>query len=831
MFTNRIWLIVSIVAVSSVILLALFWNRENRELSPVIHAVPTDAALIVETRDIQYLTRKILNNDYLSPILSKGTSTHQLYSELVFVDSVIRSDQNLKRLFNENTVILSIHHSDPDHFETLISSGSRDNKKNLSDLNALFLKIDPSFKKTEKNFDGAIITKQDNDKQTLYYSFYEDYFLFSKSEICIQKSIKNINGGVSLFDNENFKTIYSLVNAQNDAEIYLNYGNLSKILGSYLGKSSEATEKFLNTFADWSVFDLNIKKDEIELTGHTGLKQEMQYLSMFKDVEPGKSDMLKIMPEKTNLFISLNIQSGRDFRYRFEDYLAQIKELNNKQIELSAFHHTCKIDPDKSGLYELTDNEIGLVMEDYNKTGKQHNTYAFIKINDKSKTKHFLQTVTEEFCKTKKLNPDDYNHSLIPNEDYELRKIPVNTIPELYYGSIFKDISAEYYTFIEDYLIFGESFDALSSLLDAYMKDKTFRRKSPDFKYPGNLADESNILFYINLFNSREIIKDFLGAGNSENFIRDIDFLTSVKGPSIQFIADSYPIYSVIKINFSTEKKGVSETIWEVKLDSLIATKPFIVVNHTNQEKEIVIQDVGNKIYLIDKNGNILWSRQLEGRILGKIVQIDYFNNEKLQLLFNTKNKIHCIDRNGNWVEGFPKEIKSEASSGLTLIDYDRDKNYRIFIPGKNNQIYLFNKEFKQIEGWEFNATLSNVFAELLVYQFNETDYVTFRDNTSFYILNRRGQKRVFPEVEIPLSKNTPLFFTADNNKYKAHFTMTGSSGTVYFLFPDGKVMNKTYDTFSNNHHFLYEDINGDQIPDYVFTDSNRTTVYDGATD
>ncbi len=831
MFNNKLLLIVSIVAIIAVIFIAVFWGKKNRELSPVIYAVPTDAALIIETQDFIYLTRKVLKNDYINPIISKLSETKKFHNTLKFIDSLTTADNKIKKFLTDNTVTLSVHSSGPNVFETLFAASSRDNKNNISIINAIFLNLNRKYKKTEESFDGSIIIKQENDEHEFYYTFYEDYFLFSPSEIIIQKAVKNINGGVSLFDINNFKTLYQLVKNKNDAEIYVNYENFSRLSDTYLHNSQRRIKNLIKTFADWSVFDLNIGKTEIELKGHTILKAEMQYLSMFKTIKPGKSNIIKIMPEKSSFFVSFNIQSGREFQYQFEDYLAQIKELNDKQIELATFHNNFKINTDKNGLYELTDNEIGLLFEDFNKNGKQHHVFAFIKIKDKTQTEFFLNTVVTQYCNVNQIKVEEYNISRNNNEDYYIKKVPVKNIPEIYFGNIFDNISAEFYTFIEDYLIFGESSDALNGMIDSYIKDKTFKRKSTDNKFLSDLASESNILLFINILNSENIIKSALKEKKAERFAKDINLLSGIQGPAIQFISDSYPIYSVIKIGFNTEKKDISETVWEVKLDTLIATKPYIIHNHLNQEKEIIIQDVANKLYLIDKNGNTIWTRQLDEKIIGKIYQIDFYNNEKLQLFFNTKNKIHCIDINGNWVEGFPKKLKTEASCGLTLIDYEKDKNYRIYVPSKNNKIYLFDKDVNPVEGWEFKNSSSHITKEITIYQYNETDYITFRDNSGFHILNRRGQKRIFPEVEIPLSKNTDIFFTPDNPKEKAHFTMTGTSGTVYFLFPDGKVTKKTFDTFSNNHLFLFDDITGDLIPDYIFTDNNRTTVFNGASD
>ena len=414
------------------------------------------------------------------------------------------------------------------------------------------------------------------------------------------------------------------------------------------------------------------------------------------------------------------------------------------------------------------------------------------------------------------------------NESYTISKLPIKNLPEIFYGTVFQDINAEYYTLIDEFIIFGKSVSDLEEIINAFEKDKTFKRKSPNYEFIKSLPDESNISFYIDIQHSAKNIENNLQEKTAVKFEKNTSSLKRVQGPAIQFIFDSYPAYTTIDIGLNSLNQEISETIWEVRLDTLITGKPYIVLNHNTEEKEIVIQDAANKIYLIDKNGKILWTRQLDGKIISNIYQIDYYENNKLQLLFNTENKIYCIDRIGNWLEGYPVKLKSKATDGITLFDYDQNRNYRIFVACANKSVYLFDKNGENISGWDFEKTKSYVSGAVKHFKNGDKDYISFRDQNNLYLLNRRGEVRINPEVSIPLSKNTEIWFTEDNKNDKAHFSVSNPSGTVYSIYEDGKIEKITIKTYTRDHYYVYKDINGDHVPEYIFTDKNQTDVYDG---
>ncbi len=636
MINNKTLLIVSIIAVIAVITLSIYFGRTKRNLSPVISAVPNKVALILETNDFSYLINKISKNKDIKSIVSELKLTRKFNKDFLFLDSLLRSNKIFKKFTNNKTVIISAHLLGKENMDFLFATSFSERNKIIQTFNSEILKIDENIISEGKIFAGAEIFHKriPYKKLEFFYTFYEDYFLMSFSEVLLQKSIKNINSKASLFSDNNFKTLYQNASNKNIASIFINYNNFFSYINSTSTNTFKDKNMLMQKFADWSVFNLNIKRKEIKLTGHTILKPEMQFLRMFKNTKPERNKVLKILPEKTSMFITLNIGDGSDYKYKYEEYLGMMRNLNNHKIRLAEFYKKYRITEDKNSLYEIIGNEIALVYEDFNKNGKKHNAFVFLKYKDIEKADMFFSSLNK-FAG----NNSEVQKYISNNQEYRIFKVPEKNLPEMFFGTIFKDINASYVSFINDFMVFSEKISSLKTLINSYENDRTLKRKSQNYSFIRSFSDQSNIFFYTDLFHSKSIVKQIFKEEKAKQFEEDATVFEKIQGPAIQFISDTYPIYTSLKFTVNSKKQVISETVWEVRLDTVIAGKPFIVLNHNTNEKEIVIQDVANKIYLINKSGKILWTRQLDGKIISEIYQIDFYKNKKLQLLFNTKKK------------------------------------------------------------------------------------------------------------------------------------------------------------------------------------------------
>jgi hypothetical protein len=184
---------------------------------------------------------------------------------------------------------------------------------------------------------------------------------------------------------------------------------------------------------------------------------------------------------------------------------------------------------------------------------------------------------------------------------------------------------------------------------------------------------------------------------------------------------------------------------------------------------------------------------------------------------------LFLIDRNGNNVAHFPVTLKSPATNGVNVFDYHNNRDYRYFVAGEDRKIYAYDFEGKIILGWNFGQTDSEVTTPVQHFRISGNDYIVFKDNSKIYIQDRQGETRVPVSKQFTNSKN-PLVFNLNGTP---KIVATDSGGKVYYLHFDGKVEEKKTARFSENHFFTADDLDGNDIPDFVFVDGNEVTVMD----
>jgi hypothetical protein len=292
---------------------------------------------------------------------------------------------------------------------------------------------------------------------------------------------------------------------------------------------------------------------------------------------------------------------------------------------------------------------------------------------------------------------------------------------------------------------------------------------------------------------------------------------------AVQFQQNNKMIYNNLYLQYIPEIKEEAITVWESHLDTTTTFKPVLVTNHYTKENEIFVQDLNNKVYLINKVGRILWKLQLNEKINSEIYQIDFYKNGKLQFLFSTENKIHLIDRKGNYVERYPVKLRSPSTTGLAMFDYGKTRDYRMFIPCKNKNVYLYNIEGSLINGWNFKQTDTWVTNPIQHFRVNTNDYIIFSDLHRTYILNRRGEERINIKNQFSKSKNNSFFLDKTNNE--TSFITTDTSGLVKYINLDGTVKSKQVGSYSANHYFDYQDINADGFNDFILLDRKKLEV------
>jgi hypothetical protein len=284
--------------------------------------------------------------------------------------------------------------------------------------------------------------------------------------------------------------------------------------------------------------------------------------------------------------------------------------------------------------------------------------------------------------------------------------------------------------------------------------------------------------------------------------------------------------YNNFLFRHQPSNKIKAATEWETRLDTTIAFKPQLVINHYNNEKEILVQDMKNTVYLINKTGRILWKKKLEEPILSEVTQIDYYKNGKLQYLFNTESQIHMLDRNGNFVERYPINLPAKAVNALSIFDYDKRKNYRIFVPTADKQVYCYDIEGRIVSGFNFKGADNPIISPIQYVRDKNNDYLLVTDVSRIYMLDRRGNPRIKLNKQFNPSRNNLFEYQAGTATRGGRLIRTDEGGMLYYIYFNGEVESQPIADFSPLHYFKFEDVTGDNIADIVFVDKNKLNVF-----
>jgi hypothetical protein len=177
-------------------------------------------------------------------------------------------------------------------------------------------------------------------------------------------------------------------------------------------------------------------------------------------------------------------------------------------------------------------------------------------------------------------------------------------------------------------------------------------------------------------------------------------------------------------------------------------------------------------------------------------------------------------------VESYPIKLQAPATNGISIFDYDHKRDYRIFVATKNKQVYVYDVQGRIQKGWEFNLTQNFVRGKIQHFIDKGSDYIVFSDDLKTYITDRRGKIRTIPKADFPRSNKNIYYLDKATKTYGSRLLTTSISGTVMFIYlADGKVTKLETGKYSPNHYFEFEDVDGDNSPDFIYADDEKLTV------
>jgi len=797
----------------------IFLKRDQNPLTNPLHAVPLNTAMVLEIKYPVSFISQIRNNNELWKGLSQLEGLDRTNRFFGLVDSLIKNDEKLQTLFNKRSIILSINQTGKNQFDPLYLC-SIPNRYEANQAISQITKLVPASEKTETkkyNQTKVYIFKTNHSPDSIIYlSYHRGILMASPFEILLQDAIRQVETESGIDDSPGFKRLMQTAGQHVDANMYIQFRNFSNLMELWF-KTGFADTFGIKGFADWSELDLNLKSQTILLNGFAFSSDEKgKFMQVFQGQTPQSIKFPRIVPAGSNGFVGFGIDNIDLYLKNLRNYMEEIGErdrfnINEQQI-IQAFG--------ESSIQEIE----AIFRNEFAQITLSDGTCLFaMGIRGYRDGNELLQRFFSRYTnKTHEaISSFRKDYSIDKESVFPIYRMPITYFPTRLLGPWFKNCSADYVATFDDYLIFSNSYAGLTRFIYTNILQKTVAYDADFNRFANFLTSKANFYLYANVTGNCSQAGQLLNEQGYAYFKRNKKTIRDFYAIGWQFSVENNLLYNNLLFRYQPSTQIKAATVWETRLDTLVAFKPALVTNHLTNEQEIFVQDLKNTIYLINKEGRIIWKRKLNEPIESEIFQVDFYKNGKLQYLFNTKHQLQLIDRNGNSVERYPIDLPSPASAPLNLFDYENRKNYRIFIPGADQQVHVFDIEGKRIAGFNFPGADNTIVSQVQYIRKGNKDYLAINDTSRIYIVNRQGETRIKLSKQFSPSVNNS--FTYDSGV----LVRTSTNGTIYSIDFDGNVTSKVIQKFTPDHFFNYQDIDNDGVSEYIFVDQNKLMVFE----
>lgn len=809
-----------------IIAAALYFVKENTHpTSSVYHAIPLDATLIVDIKDLGKFKTEIADNQFWKDI-SVTPVFYQFNQQVQLMDSLKRSNPKLNTIQNLSLVI----------------SGHPVGKENIELLYYIKIEAEKDFRQIDnliKNYNNnkivyaihnyertAIrdITFAEKKGENFSYTWSNGIMILSKSSLLVENSVRQLLAQESLLNQKELSEIMKTAGKSSLVNFYINFEYLPRI-GLKLAHSKFKKEfGYLKHFGSWVELDLNLKPDILILNGFSCSKlNEPGFESLFKNQKPVKLEIFSKIPLASNTFTVLGISNFSQYQKDYQSFLESQDNGQVRKASLQALKTNYNIDLVK-GFRDIFDQEAGTVITNLAEDTVVNQAFSIIRTKGKEDAEKILNGYISEYANKTNLQTNKLISEKTIEKDLKISiwSLPFGNIPALLFGQLFSVSENQYCTFVNNYLIFGNSPNALLKYIVNLAQNSSLGTDLEFNNFSEYFASQSNFFFYNNPGLSGNIYPNYLKQDIIQSLGIQLGHFDKMQAIVYQFnISDNSLIYNNIFIKYKTSNTvNNAKTTWESSLDANMIGKPLILKSNANNPSAIFLQDAKNQLYSVNNMGRILWKIKLQEPVISEIYQIDYYKNGKQQMLFNTVSRIYMVDRKGNAVETFPVTLKVNATNGLALFDYDKNRNYRIFVAGKDQKIYGYDKDGKLLEGWDLVQTETEVVQPIQYFRIEEKDLLVFNDKQRLYVLDRKGNE-IVKTPNMPVSINNKASLINSRALKEARFVITDTSGKVYFLALDGSIKVTDYGKYPGNHWFDVYDVDGDGVKDFIFTYGN----------
>ena len=757
---------------------------------PALSAIPYDAAIIIESKNIQLAWDNFSKSDMWKDI-SKNESLNRLQTQIKELDSLLSTNSQLKEILADNKTAVSFHSQGGQKLSLLFVTETGANIDALNTVNWIAKINQYAIRKRIFESETVYDLIDKNKMPFLSIAFKEQLFICSSEGSLVEEALRKLK-----FKQPNptkgLEKIASMTDAASDASIYVNYQFVPSFLNLFSKSEYFGLFDYLKKFANWSMIDLKFSKDALNFSGLSYTDDSVfQYLDLFKTQQPIAMQLQKNVPKNTAMMLQLSFSDYTKFNADLTEYLQVHKNSNAYTSFNDSLEKRYSIDLGDKFISQIG-NEVLLGMLETISSEYDKNLFAFIKFKDKNQADALLKSYVlaiEKRSEQDSVSAKQYN-------GFAIQHLQLGNFLKLYFGEVFENIHSPFYTIINDAFVFANDLNTLKIIIDNTLSGNTFEKDEQYAKYSEHSASTANVNFFFSpnrcfMLPSLFVNDDFFSVLNRYQY----DF-KKFEYVSVQIAnTNNKEFFTNLNIKYTPSFKDDTRLFWAVKLDTTFSIPPALVYNSNTKQNCILVQDVKNTLYYISNSGTVLWRSKLSGKILSDIKQVDAQKNGKIYYLFNTDKQVCLIDENGNNLIGYPVRLPGVATATLSLIDLNTDNSLQYFIPLENSKVMAYSISGKPVQGWNPKTVDEKITTPISFVKIKTKAYIFATGSKGNLLIYTSKGERIKDSYTFNVAANLPVFTSAIDS-VSAFVSVTDTNGVFNICTFDSTeklVVNNSY--------------------------------------
>ena len=824
---------ITILLIASLFAGWFIFTRESKFLgTSAFKAIPENGAIIVRIDNLRNYTLGSLNNP-IWKTFSKFPGIEDFYHKLSFADSLLKVSESQNNSLTDKGLTTVINEKDDQFFWlSIVELGSLSEKSALVALTGKYFSTKGASSVKIRFGEAEITSFSWHETKTLnvyYLSFFHGLFIGSNDLKFLEQSLSRLENP-SLPENPVFGKTYKSAENNSDARIFLNHKKLPQFAKKLFSNVFQDRFKGAVPLAEWSEIDLTQKADELIMNGFSFTNDSLNnYLGLFLHQQPDSFGLAHVIPAETSFFLSYVINDNIRFFRDYEHLLASENCLGDHQKSLSEIDSVYGVNLQKI-MTDHLDGSAALVLTRPDKDIPIANKYLVIRVNSASQVEDAFAPLAIQIPGLRKRDkPKNYTEYKIDQEtSFKIYQAPVNDLGKRVFGEIFADVVTNYYTFYDNCLILGPTFESLGRFLRANILHETLTNDKIYRKFSMGLSDKLNIYIWCSPGKSIPFFKDMIEDDTYSSVQKKQKILMTIESLGWQITNEHGMIYNMARLKFNPDvKENPASLLWKSHLGGPVITKPLIVTSSSKKSNPGILVQVGDlNLLRTTPDGREVWKIKLKSAITSEIFQLDSKKNGQIQYFFSTTDALHLVSQEGKYLPNFPVRLQSSATNGVSVADYDHTMDYRFFVACKDHKVYLYDKKGKIVTGWNPPKSEHTVPMPVQFFRIENKDYIVFADKNRLYMLDRKGKPIVNIKANYTFSKNG-FTLVPKSGKSRASLISTDSKGVIITVGFDGTIKKQTAGNFSVDHHFICEKSESDDKRLAIILDGDSLIAFD----